>query len=499
MKKRVSILLAMTFAFSGCITTGRGPASLSQPTLAEWSKSITEYAGFVRSNAFTPSNCGPVYSSILQKVQSLDFAVYSNDQLQSQASELMAALWQLRLQLHARLPDVSPQCRLQVREIFHRLHDQDDYLGEFAYKQQPLDPSKINFQKQPIPIYDRKAYPPYNVRGELDDEKFQFHGGDLMLARGISFFSAIISQISDNKSQFSHVVFVNEEPNTKKLNTVESYVNVGVDKYEMDFALKNENARLLVLRPKDRVLGEKAAGLAMDYAKARVPYDYNMNFKDYSRMSCVEVARASYDNASGGAVMVPDQPAKLSLASDEFLNKLNLKNGSLITPDDLEIDPRFELVLDWRDYRLIRDSREKDAILSELVRWVDEKGYKFHDTPKSFIAKNIILPSRNTRLWPLVKKLTGSPDVDPTLPKKTLGMMTVLNQIAQSVLERVKQKDLDYVAKYNRPMTNEQLRKAVDELRESDLQDYKQGYPTFLHYALRPDGVYPQRPPGEGH
>lgn len=484
---------------SSCTTsTKREPSSVQTSNLIEWGKAINEYAGFVRSNSFSAANCGPVFTAIKQKTDSLNFSEYSNEELERESRTLISYLWQLRLQLHNRLSEVNPTCRLQIREIFHSLRDQDDYLGEFAYKAEALDPSKLVFQEQAVPIYDRKAYSPYNVRADVDDAKFQFHSGDLMLARGVSFFSAIISQISDNKSQFSHVVFLNEDSNTKKLNTIESYIGSGVAPYDMDFALKNENVRLLVLRPKDRVIGEKAAGYAVESAKARVPYDYAMDFKDYSKMSCVEVARASYDKASNGAIMTPEQPAKLKIKSQDFLSKLGLKNGELITPDDLENDSRFELVLDWRDSRLIRDSRQKDAILAEMVRWINEKGYRFHDTPKSFLSKNVILPSRSTRLWPLVQKLTGSPDLDPTLPKKTLGLMVVLNQMSQVLLERLKVQDQDYFEKYKRPMTNEQLRQAVNDLREGDLKNFKKGIPTFMHYALRPDGVYSRPTPDGG-
>lgn len=500
--KSTVVLFICTFVFLlGCsIHSVRTPASVSTSTqsLSDWGRSVTEYTGFVRSNSFTPSTCSSLYTDIARKLDSFDFALYSNQELEKESGKAISNLWQLRLQLHSHLAEVSPSCRLQVREIFHRLRDLDDYFGEFAYRTKPLSPAVIDFQTQKIPIYDRKAYAPYNVRADLDDEQFQFHSGDVMLMRGISFFSAIISQISDNRSEFSHALIVNEEPNTKKLNTVESYIGSGVAKYDMDFALKNENARILVLRPKDRTLGEKAAGQAMDSAKAKIPYDYNMNFKDYSKMSCVEVVRSAYDRASNGAVMTPAQPAKLNFKSSVFLDKMNLKNGDLITPDDLEIDSHFELLLDWRDYRLIRDSRQKDAILSEMLRWVNDLGYKFHDTPKSFFAKNIILPISSTRLWPFVKKITASPDVDPSLPKKTMGMMLVLNQMGQNLLERLDKEDALYVSKYRRPMTNGQLRIAVNKLREQDLKEFKEGAPTFMHYALRPDGVYRGTPSPDG-
>lgn len=466
----------------------REPAAL--PTVSDIELKVQSYKELVGSPSFNNGSCQKSLSEIRERMETLDWNAYTNDELKGKSKQLIDLFWKFRLQLHGRLSDIGMNCNLEVREIFHRLHDHEDYLAEFAYEVPALDPSKVKFQNQPVPIYDRQFYPPYLVRSDVDDSKFKFSSGDLMLARGVSFFSAIISQISDNRSQFSHVVFVNEDAQTKKLNTIESYVNVGVSNYDMDFALKNENARLLILRPKDRQLGERAADLAMQAGKKRVPYDYNMNFKDYSKMSCVEVARYAYDVASQGSVMTPQYPAKLQLNNSDFLNKLNLNNGDLITPDDLETDPRFELVLDWRDYRLVRDSRHKDAILSEMVRWLNDLGYKFHETPKSLVAKNILHPARKTRLWPLLRKITGSPDIDPALPKKTLGVMTVLNEIGLAVLEKLQLEEQSYIEKYKRPMTNSQLREAVNRIRQEDLASFQDSGYSILHGALRPDGVY---------
>lgn len=483
-----NLFLILLLALGSCTSTNkRNPSSSASSGLDAWKTSIEEYTSLLHDGSFSPDDCLSIFTSINQKVQSLDFNSYSNEELKREAVNLIERLWQLRLQLHNHLDQVSPQCRLMVREIFHHVHDQEDYFGEFAYNLQALDPSKLIFQNEAVPIYDRGAYPPYGVRPDLDDPKFQFLSGDLMLARGISFFSAIISKLSDNKSQFSHVVFVNKDAKTKKLNTVESYIGSGVDRYEMDVALKNENVRLLVLRPKDRKLGERAANYAMASAQVRLPYDFYMNFSDYSKMSCVEVARASYDKASNGSVLTPDLPAKLNINNPKFLEQVNLKNGDLITPDDLEVDPRFELVLDWRDYRLIRDSRYKDAILSEMIDWIGNRGYKFHETIKSLVAKNIILPSRSTFLWPLVKKITGSPDLNSDFPNKTLGMTIVLNKIGEALLERVNEKDAAHIAKHNRPMTNGELRNFINDLRLKDLKNYRYGNPSFMHSVFRAD------------
>jgi len=308
-----------------------------------------------------------------------------------------------------------------------------------------------------------------------------------MLARGVSFVSAIISQISDNKSHYSHVVFTNVDAKTQVPSTVEAYVGSGSKEYDIDFALKNENARLLVLRPKSRELGEKATEFAMKSAKSRVPYDYQMNFKDYSVMSCVEVAVYSYDKGSNGVEKIPAYPAQLNIKNDKFLSNMALKRGGLITPDDLESDPRFDLVLDWKDYRLVRDSRHKDAILSEMMRWLGDLNYNFHDGPKSLIAKHLVQPSRRTPLWPLVQKLTGAPNIDKEIPKKTLGVMTVLNDVGNTLLVELRKMDGAYIARHKRPMTNYQLREALERFRRVDLEDYNRfAKKSLIHRFLRP-------------
>jgi hypothetical protein len=384
--------------------------------------------------------------------------------------EIINSSWQVRLGIHRKLGEVDKECILLARDIFHSLRDAEDYLGDFAYSVRKVYPADLDFQKQPVPIYDRQAYPPYFVRPDLDDPKFNFHAGDLMLARGVSFTSAIISQISDNRSHFSHVVFVDVNAKTQAPSTIESYVGSGVKPYEINFALKNENARLLVLRPKDTALGERAAIFANQAASTRVPYDYAMNFKDYSALSCVELSIYSYDKASQGTLKLPLYPAQLNLDNRDFLHKMGLKKGTLVTPDDLETDPNFDMVLDWKDYRLIRDSRHRDAILSEMMRWMNDLKYTFHNTFDSVVAEYVVHPTRPTPLWPLVQKLTGAPDIDKEIPEQTLGVMTVLNQVGNALLVELRKRDEAYVFRYHRPMTNKQLRDALEGMRRADLK-----------------------------
>jgi len=478
------LLLGFLVLCLSCASVARKPSAIDSGIIQE---DMKRYSAIVTSSAYDKNTCAVTLKDIQQNLRNIDWNAYTNEDLKNHAKDTMNLFWQLRLGIHRKLAEVDKGCVLQARDIFHMLRDGEDYLGDFAYSVKALNPSEMDFQKEPVPILDRKAYPPYFVRPDLDDATFKFRSGDLMIARGVSFISAIISQISDNRSHFSHVVFVDVNEKTQTPSTIESYVGSGVKPYEINFALKNENARLLVLRPKDATLGARATSFANKAVAAKTPYDYAMDFNDPKAMSCVEVAVYAYNQASQGQVKIPVYPALLNLNNDDFLQKMSLKRGNLITPDDLETDPNFDLVLDWRDYRLVRDSRHKDAILSELMRWMSDLHYNFHLTPKSWAAKYIVKPSRSLGpLWPLVQKLTGAPDIDKQIPGKTLAVMTALNDVAGDLLEEIRKQDEAYIQKHQRSMTNLQLREALEKIRVADQKNYAAGAKSLIHKVLHP-------------
>lgn len=437
--------------------------------------------------ALSSSSCSSQLKNVLEDLGKKPWDSFTNEELKAAAPTLMRQFWQLRLSIHKNLHLLSPECNLLAREIFHQLRDGDDYLSEFAYDLPVLDPEDLDFQSQPIPIKNPQAYPPFYLASGNPQNEFEFKSGDLFIARGISFFSAIISQVSNNKAHFSHNFVVHVDDHTQEIRTIESYVGVGVQSYDLDFALKNENVRLMILRPKDPVLGAKAGAAALHAANLRLPYDYKMDFEDDQQMSCVEVPTYSYKKASDGTVKLPMYPAQLQLNNPDFLSALGLKKGPLITPDDLETDPRFDLVLDWKDARLIRDSRQKDAILSEIIRWLGDLQYQFHDTPKSLFTKYILLPLRQTFLWPLIEKFPGVPKIDKHIPAKTLATMTVLDQVGHILLKELKEQDEAHKKRLGRPMTNPQLRAWLEKIRSEDLEKYNLGKSSLFHKMLRPN------------
>lgn len=476
-----------------CSNFYRKPSS-TQNDEGSISALITELSSLTANEHFIDQECKSKLPELSLKIKNYDWSLISNDMLKASGKNYINEFWQIRLQLHSKLEAADASCLQAIRMAFSHLRETEDYLGEFIYTVRNLNPSNLNFQEQPIPIYNQKSYPPYLLNPKFANQVFSFENGDLMIARGVSFISAIISQLSNNQSQFSHVVFVHVDKETKKEQTIESYIGSGVNTYDMDFALKNENVRLLVLRSKDATLANQAAEKLMSTVekskKDNIPisYDYSMDFDDHSKMSCAEVARAAYEWGSNGQIIVPSQPAVIKLKNDNFLKKIKLQRGPIFTPDDLETDPRFDLVLEWKDYRLIRDSRYKDVILSSMMHWVGELNYEFHDTLKSTTAKHIIRPSRKTFLWPLLRKL-GVPNIDSEIPKNLLGTMTVLAQVGEIILTELYDIDSRYITEYGRSMTSQQLKSFLEKLRYEDLKSYvDHGYSKF-HYALKPKNV----------
>jgi hypothetical protein len=94
--------------------------------------------------------------------------------------------------------------------------------------------------------------------------------GDVFVTRGVSFLSSIIARMGVRPSQFSHIVFLHENPATKKLETIGSYVGVGVKFYDLDFALTNENAQILWPRSKDCGLAKRTFALIGGLVRERI-------------------------------------------------------------------------------------------------------------------------------------------------------------------------------------------------------------------------------------
>jgi hypothetical protein len=473
--KLLALLVLTTLS---CSQPQRNLASIqAPPELGDLLKASEDILDVVEAPTFDSKLCKSYLSSLEKRLDKLDLKNQPLNNLRNQAQRIADNSWKIRSVLHARLYEFDKDCVLQIQANFRQFRFVEDYLLEIANQVNHLSPAQIDFQKQPVPMRD--STPNFYVTRTTDAGKnLKFEDGDMLVTRGVSFLSGMIARLGSRATQFSHIVFVHKDDQTQELKTIESYVGVGVAFYDFDFALKNENARILWLRSKDKKLGKAAAIKITELVKSRliaknpIKYDYELNFNDPTTMSCAEVSQVAFELASDGKFTIPFYKNEIK-GAESLVSRLKIAPGPTYEPGDMEIDPRFELMGEFQDLRLTRDSRQKDAIMSEVFRWMNEYDYQLVDSMKSKMAGGLIWKVRRTFLWPLVKKALKIDDFSKEIPSNMLSTVTLVNQIGEVLVQEMKAQDLEFEKKYGVPMNASDMAQALEKYRQEDLARYQ--------------------------
>jgi hypothetical protein len=479
-KHKLTALLVLTTL--SCSHTQRNIASaFPPPDLGDLLKASEEILEVVEAPSFNSKSCKSYLGDLEKSVDGMDLTKLPLEDLKNQAQKIADNSWRIRSTLHARLADFDKECVFQIQANFRQFRFIEDYLLEIAHQVEHLSPSQIDFQKQPVPMRD--SNPEFYVNRTTDAGKdLKFEDGDMLVTRGVSFLSSMIARLGSRATQFSHIVFVHKDDETQKLTTIESYVGVGVKFYDFEFALKNENARILWLRAKDRGLAKRAAVAitkkvedSLKDGGKPIKYDYELNFENSDTMSCAEVSQVAFEMGTnpGEEKFTIPYYKNLIMGAESLVTRLKIKPGPTYEPGDMEIDPRFELMGEFQDLRLTRDSRQKDAIMSEVFRWMNHYSYQLVDSSKSKMAGGVIWKVRRTFLWPLVKKALGIDEFSKEIPPNMLSTVTLINQIGEILVEEMKAQDIAFEKKHGMPMSAIDMANALEKYRQADLKLYE--------------------------
>jgi hypothetical protein len=487
MRKIILTTIALTIIVSctGKVSTKRNPSSVMEGKidLIEKSKLISEE---IVQNKFTKENCKEKFDEIETLYKKITPNKMDLSQIEIDGQNILDESFKARINLHSLLPIIPNECKLALKNVFSKMRSVEDLVGIMFYKDDQISADSIKYSDEPAPIYQNEKYHPYHVGAGLNSkEKFEFKNGDIMITKGISFVSSTISEIATPKSLYSHIVFVHVDEKTKEVTTIESYVGKGVGIYPIEEALKNENARILVLRAKDSEMASKASNYMFDKVqslkahKKFIPYDYNLDFSENAKLSCEEVAYDSFKTVSNGAVIIPEVMSSVGLSDEKFLKRVGVKKGQMMVPTDMETDSRFDIVLDWTDYRVMRDSWRKDAILGEMFRWSEEYQYQIHENLTSMAARLIWSTRYIPGVWGMMSKISGIPkDFTKDVPTRTIATMASLKTIGGLLLPEIKKADEEFFKAKGYYMTSEELRKV--------LEAYRSNHPKELEKVYRP-------------
>ena len=284
----------------------------------------------------------------------------------------------------------------------------------------------------------------------IHDLREDLQSGDLILSRGNAFTSSAIAHMGEEEQQFSHVSLVYKNPETQKIYTIEAHIEKGVLAKPLIANIKEKNMRGLIMRYQDPKVAHEAAEYMFHRAKKRsrtgfnIFYDFNMDMNDSTRLFCSEVVSHAFDVASKGAIQLPLFKSSLSSRNVGFQQSIQIFQKDSFLPSDLEVDPRFSIIAEWKDWSLMRDSHEKDAILRSMFQWMDHENYEFNQkhNPKAWIAKNVgYVFRRIPGLHLLVRSL-----MPLNMSRDMAGLFVVLDQVGKSIqaeLDIAVQKEMD--------------------------------------------------------
>lgn len=451
---------------------------------------VTQKAEQIQKDAsqLDAENCGPTLQTLADYFEGWMPTNTDGPRIRAQGTKTLQSLFKARVALHSRLEGLPPNCVASMRTVFRNMRLSEDMIGVVRYGDTQIKAEDIQFDKQPVPLLDAARYRPY----QLNAAAFGFRKGDIMITKGVSVISSTISAIPAQPSVFSHIVFVYQDKDGS-LGTIESYIGKGVSLYPMKVALQNENARILLLRAKDQPLAQAAHDYMLNRVRTtaasgrHIPYDYVQDFASNDHLSCEEIAYDAFNTASRGAFVIPSNASAIELKDEQFLKSAGLRNGPMMVPADMEVDPRFEIVLDWTDYRLVRDSWRKDAVLHELLRWINDEHYVMHNTFKAKAAELLWKTRSNRLLWPVFSKLSGIPrDFEREVPGDGLALMTNLKALGDYLVPKLAEADRRQFDKTGRWMNQQELASALNQLRIADKALYGSTGSSRFHSFFRP-------------
>jgi hypothetical protein len=401
--------------------------------------------------------------------------------------------------------DVDARCLVAVQDVLRALRYVEDYMIEMKVVKEQGQTDKESFMS-----LEGEA-PYFLVNPKFSDFKGpeDLKSGDLILSRGNAHSSAAIARIGTVDQQFSHLSFVYRD-DKGELYTIEAHIEVGSIAEPLQEHLDSHNAREVVFRFNDAEMAHQAAKIMYEKVRTRqdkrdnIQYDFSMDYKNNDRIFCSEMIYDGFKLASDGKLNIPLYKTKFGVGMIPFLNgigvkvtKENIDQFDTFSPADIEFDPRFEMVAEWRNPAKMSDIRIKDAILTKLFEWMEKENYEFHPSVGMNLSSRAAWMAR--RLPIVKKKLTEKFPLN--MKSSQLRLFMVLDDVAEPVYEYVTKLEKDR----SHPFSPVELYQAIEALKVADAKAYQtnpKAKPVF-HKLFRPKTMKkarsPSRPMGPPH
>ncbi len=460
---------------------------LSTPAAADFAKDFETLKALATAPAATSEELLRNLSRLYHEVFERDLNRYNGPSIKAAAPQLINAIFELRTTLRDRIPEWQRQ-GLMTRDVQRALRDAlrilryaTDMLGELNIGHDIGDQDEKPMQAFREVSHNTLVHPKFDTGANL-----AFQTGDVILVRGMAHNSAAIARIGDIDSQFSHVSMVHVDEAGRTW-VVESLIEDGAVVTPLKEALNHGVTRAILLRHRDPAIAARASKLIFEHVQRsnasggrRILYDFSMRLHNYNELFCSKLIRLAFEDATDGKIKLPTFTTRLDAKNRDFFKRVGVKAEETFAPGDLEIEPQFEMVAEWQDYRFTSRTRMQDLIMTKLFEWMDVHGFKFEE---DFSIRLIAFFGRlATKLSKTARDLVFSvvPKVPPNMSKRTIAVIAMLHKTAQPILEELQHKDRLRLHTEGKPLHPREI--------YDHLEDVRRRSRGLLGYLVAPRG-----------
>ncbi|WP_413587118.1 YiiX/YebB-like N1pC/P60 family cysteine hydrolase [Bdellovibrio sp. HCB274] len=433
------------------------PQVFNAQTCPEYINKVTDFLFAQPANHFIPQSPEDIQS------------------FKEQGIEMVQGVFMVRAKLNHLLQKFSSEksltdaCILKMREGMQYARFTEEYLIDWLVQNKV-----VTFKESPILAGES----PFLLR----NTKFaavNIQPGDVLLIRGKSYVSAMIARIGDEEGNFSHMAIVAEN-DKGELFIVESLIQYGVVTTPLEKWRQTPDASVALYRQNDISLAHKAAHYAYTWSQKPAEYDFEMDDAKYDKVFCAEVVKLAYDKASDGKVILPAYRSHVSkFKGGAYPKSLGVMSDSLFAPYDIEVDPRFDLVAEWKYFPLLRQVRMQDSVFQSIYAWMPALNYKFYSnwwiTTQAYVGKGI-------------RYLGFMSDEFPTyMPIQTMESVLQFETVSKALEANLEEKESQYYTAHGYLPSFMDMMRINDEYRRADCQLFQDGKSSQFHDIFRGD------------
>jgi hypothetical protein len=343
-----------------------------------------------------------------------------------------------------------------------------DMLGELNIRYAQLGPGEKTLRGFSGRNINTFVNPAYDVGGDLD-----FRSGDLLLMRGMHHNSAAIARIGDVDSQFSHLAIVHTDADGKHW-VVEALIEDGAVINPLASTLEHGIGRCVLFRHKDKTLAARAAALIHDLVRRsnekggkHIWYDFTMELAGDKELFCSKLVRKAYGLASDQRVLLPTFTTRFDMKNRDFVERIGVTARETFAPADIELEPSFDLVAEWQDYRVTSRLRLQDLLMDRLFLWMEQHDYRFReDLPIRMIG---MLGKLSGHLSSRAKELIADvvPKVPPNMQRSTIQAVAMLHKTAEPLLAELQAHERRSIDRTGRPLHAREIYEILEARRQA--------------------------------